>query len=345
MPHLLILDPPITANPDLEIEELGPDFTIELLPLKHGERASPQTLANADAVINFRGRNKLGEADAGAMTRAKLVVQAGVGYNHIDIEAFARHGIPVCNTPDYGTMEVADHAMALMLNLLRGVAAFNERLISRDDAWDTDKLGLPPIRRLRDLTLGLVGLGRIGAATAYRAKTFSLDVAFYDPNLPPGAELSLGLKRFDTLETLLAASDIVSLHCPLTKETTKLINRQTVAAMRPGAVLVNTARGPVIDLDALEEGLRSGQICAAGLDVLPSEPLERSHPLIKAWTAREPWLESRLVITPHAAFYTPQSLNDMRRLSARAVADRLLRGRFRSLVNGEELARHGHSNR
>lgn len=345
MPHLLILDPPIAENPDLERDELGAEFSIELRPLKPGERASPELLAKADAVINFRGRNKLGEADAAAMTRAKLVVQAGVGYNHIDIEAFARHAIPVCNTPDYGTMEVADHALALMLNLIRGVSAYNERLITRDDAWDTEKLSLPPIRRLRDLRLGLVGLGRIGAAVAYRAKAFSLDVVFYDPNLPPGAELSLGLTRFDSLESLLGASDIVSLHCPLTRETTKLINRQAVAAMRPGVVLINTARGPVIDLDALEEGLRSGHICAAGLDVLPTEPLERSHPLIKAWTAREPWLEGRLTITPHAAFYTPQSLADMRRLSARAVADKFLRGRYRSLVNGEELARHGFSNR
>lgn len=341
MPLVLILDPPTMRLPDLEAAELGAGFDIELVPLNAANQVSVQTLARADAVINFRGRHKISEREADAMAHAKLLVQAGVGYNHIDIDACAQRGLAVCNTPDYGTMEVADHALALMLNLLRGISTYNERLLTREDAWSTDQLALRPMRRLRDLTFGVVGLGRIGTAAALRARAFALDVAFHDPNLPPGAELSLGLRRYDHLRDLLAASDIVSLHCPLNAATKSLINHAAIAAMKPESVLINTARGAIIDLDALEAGLRSDHIAAAGLDVLPVEPLERSHPLIKAWTQREPWLEGRLTITPHAAFYTPQSLNDMRRLSARAVADRLLHGRLRSLVNGEELRRYG----
>lgn len=341
MPLVLILDPPPMRLPDLEAAELGAGFDIELVSLNAAHQVPTATLARADAIINFRGRHKIGEREVNAMTKAQLLVQAGVGYNHIDIDACARRGLAVCNTPDYGTMEVADHALALTLNLVRGISTYNARLLTRDDAWSTDQLEMRPVRRLRDLTFGVVGLGRIGIAAAQRARAFSLDVAFYDPHLPPGVELSLGLLRHDTLHGLLATSDIVSLHCPLTAATTNLIDHAAVATMKPDAVLINTARGPIIDLDALEAGLRSDRIAAAGLDVLPVEPLERSHPLIKAWTAREHWLEGRLTITPHAAFYTPQSLDDMRRLSARAVADRLSRGKLRSLVNGEELRRYG----
>lgn len=341
MPLILILDPPITALPDLEAAELGPGFDIELVPLNPDNKVDSSILSRADAIINFRGRHKIGPREAEAMSKAKLLVQAGVGYNHIDIEACAKRGLPVLNTPDYGTMEVADHAIALMLNLVRGISAYNERLLTREDAWNTNQLAMRPVRRLRDLTCGIVGLGRIGTAAALRAKAFGLDVAFHDPYLAPGIELSLGLRRHESLGALLAESDIISLHCPLTAETTKLIDHRAVQAMKADVVLVNTARGPIVDLDAIEAGLRCDKIAAAGLDVLPIEPLERSHSLIKAWTQRAPWLEGRLTITPHAAFYTPQSLADMRRLSARTVADKLIRGSFRSLVNGAELARFG----
>ena len=341
MPRLLILDPPINTNPDLERTELGANFEIEFVSLDRHHHVAADILARGDAIINFRGRHKIGPAQAAAMSKAQLLVQAGVGYNHIDLEACAQHGLAVCNTPDYGTMEVADHALALALNLVRGIAAYNERLLTREDAWSTDQLALRPLRRLRDLTFGIVGLGRIGAAAAQRARAFSMDVCFYDPLLPPGAELSMGLRRHERLEDLLADSDILSLHCPLLPSTKNLIDHRALAAMKQEVVVVNTARGPILDLDALEAGLRADKIAAIGLDVLPIEPLERSHPLIQAWTRREAWLEGRMVITPHAAFYTPQSLSDMRRLSARAVADKFLRGRFRSLVNGAELARHG----
>nr|WP_281413550.1 C-terminal binding protein [Microvirga antarctica] len=299
-------------------------------------------MREADAIVNCRSRHQLPAAVIDTLERAQIVVQAGVGFNHIDVEACARKGIPVCNTPDYGTMEVADHAIALMLSLTRGVTTYNNRLLSRDDSWSTAELPIAPVRRMARQVFGVIGLGRIGTAAALRARAFQMDIVFFDPYVPAGQELALGFRRADSLAALLAEADIVSLHCPLTSETHGLISRDTIAAMKPGAILVNTARGGIVDLDAVEHGLRSGALCAAALDVLPHEPMDRRHPLIAAWSAGEKWLEGRLVLTPHAAFYTPESLADMRRLSMLAAVEFLGTGRLRSCVNLKALQRHGY---
>lgn len=340
--RVLILDPQFADQPDIERAVLGPGPEIAIWRPDGAAPLDPAVLAGAEVVINCRSRHRIPAEFVARMDRARLVVQAGVGFNHIDLEACARRGIAVCNTPDYGTMEVADHALALMLTLMRGTAAYNARLLARESAWATSELALPPVRRLRGLVLGIVGLGRIGLAVALRARGFGLDIAFHDPGLPPGAELSVGFRRHRTLEALLAEADIVSLHCPMSAETERLIGPRSLAAMKPGAVLINTARGGIVDLDAVEAALRSGQLGAAGLDVLPKEPPDRAHRLIAAWARNEAWLEGRLVITPHAAFYTPESLADMRRLSAQAAADYLRDGSLRACVNLDALRRHGH---
>jgi lactate dehydrogenase-like 2-hydroxyacid dehydrogenase len=340
-PRVVIIDPQFARDPDIERLVIGPEPEIMIWRPEDSVSPDPALLAQADVLLNCRSRHRLPEAIVARLHRARLVVQAGVGFNHIDLEACARRGIAVCNTPDYGTTEVADHAIALMLTLLRGTAAYNARLLAREAAWSTSELALPPVRRLRGLTFGVVGLGRIGLATALRARAFGLAIAFHDPLLPPGAELSTGFARHTTLASLLAASDIVSLHCPMTPATERLIGPDAVAAMRPGAVLINTARGGVVDLDAVHDGLRSGRIGAAGLDVLAQEPPDRTHALLAAWARQEPWLEGRLLITPHAAFYSPESLADMRRLSAQAVADFLRDGTLRSCVNLDALRHHG----
>lgn len=341
MTRILIIDPQFAGDPDIERGVAGPETEFEIVR-PADEDVPEESLRRADAVLNCRSRHLLPKRLIDRMDRAKVIAQAGVGFNHIDIEAAAARGIPVCNTPDYGTREVADHAIALMLALVRGVAAYDARLRQRDDAWSTLKLPLPPVRRLAGLTFGVVGLGRIGTAAALRARAFELEIAFHDPHLPPGQELALGFRRFTTLDELLAASDIVSLHCPLTAETANLIDDRSLSALKPGAILINTSRGGVVDLDAVERALRSGRLCAAALDVLPKEPLDRTQSLLAAWSRGESWLEGRLVVTPHAAFYTPESLADMRRLSMLAIVEFLKEGRLRACVNLRQLAEHGH---
>jgi len=339
--RVLIIDPQFKTEPDVEREVLPEGrYMVDVWWPKCGETVPAERLAWPDAIINCRSRHGLKAPTVAAIERARIVVQAGVGFNHIDLEACGRRSIPVCNTPDYGTMEVADHAIALMLSLQRGITAYHMRLLTRDDAWATLTLPLAAVRRQHGQVFGVLGLGRIGTAAALRAKAFGMRVVFFDPHLPPGTELALGIERVASLQALMAISDVLSVHCPLTAETTRLIDDAALAAAKPALLLVNTARGPIVDLDAVERALRSGRLVAAGLDVLPVEPLERSHPLIAAWTRQEAWLEGRLIITPHAAFYTPESLRDMRRLAAQAVADFFERGTLRSCVNQAFLAPH-----
>lgn len=340
MTHILIIDPQFNGDPDIEREVAGPDVTFEIVRPGEGD-VDPDALRDADAVINCRSRHRLPGHLVAHCDKTKIIVQAGVGFNHIDIEAFARRGIPVCNTPDYGTVEVADHAMALFLDLMRATTAYNNRLLVSDNAWGTHALPVPPIRRIKGLTFGIVGLGRIGLATAMRARAFELNIAFHDPYLPAGVEHAVAFQRQNSLEALLERSDIVSLHCPLTPETTALIDSAAMARMKPGAILINTARGAAVDLDAVYGGLKDGHLGAAGLDVLKPEPLDRAHPLIAAWTNREDWLEGRLILTPHAAFYTPESLRDMRRLSMLAAVQYLREKRLRSCINLAHLHKHG----
>lgn len=329
--QILIVDPQFEGDPDIERKAAGPD--VDIVVWQTAERGPPsrEALATCDALVNCRSRNTVTREHVGHMERCRIVGQAGVGFNHIDIVACAEAGIPVCNTPDYGTTEVADHAMALALSLVRGVVAYDAKLRRREMGWHAREQ--KTVRRLRGATFGVLGLGRIGTATALRAKAFETEVAFCDPYLPVGIERAFGFRRCATVEELFATCDIVSIHTPLTDETARIVNRETLAAARPGLYLVNTSRGGTMDLDAVHEALRTGRLGGAALDVLPVEPIDYAHPLLEAFEANDPALDGRLVITPHAAFFSPDSVADMRRLVTETVVDYLRHGRLRACVN------------
>ena len=243
----------------------------------------------------------------------------GVGYDRIDRAEAGRRGIVVCNVPDYGTTEVADHAIALAVALRRGLLLNHEAQQGPAPSWDTIKD--PVIRRFGSQGFGIVGLGRIGTAVALRAKALGFRVSFYDPHLPNGVELALGLGRAPSLDALLAGADVLSVHVPQTRHTLGLLGAAQFAALPPGAVVVNTARGGTMDFDALLAALRSGHVAAAGLDVMPVEPpVEPVHPLLQAYRSREPWLLGRLIVTPHSAYWTPEADWDIRIKSAETMA-------------------------
>jgi len=289
--------------------------------------------ASADAIV--------GQAPPAAaidrLERCRIFVKSAVGYDEVDIERFGRLGIPVCNTPDYGTREVADHAIALFLTLAKSIAFHDESL--RADPRGNWRPALNPFgRRLADCIFGVVGCGRIGTAAALRAKAFDMDVVFHDPYQPNGYELALGIRRADTLAELMGQCDIVTIHTPLNAETRKLIGREAFAAAKRGLILVNTARGPIIDLDALHDAMKDGTVLAAGLDVLPEEPANLTAPLLAAWHRNEAWLRHRLVLTPHSAFFTPESIRDARAFSSRTAARYLRDGRLENCVNKQFLA-------
>jgi len=165
-----------------------------------------------------------------------------------------------------------------------------------------------------------------------------MQVGFYDPNLPVGTDLATGYTRFDALDALLGWADVVSIHTPLNEGTRGMIDSRAVAAMKPGAILINTARGPIVDIAALHDGVKSGRIGGAGLDVLPVEPPDPNDPLIRAYRQNEAWLAGRLYLTPHSAFACPESLHDLRRLTAVTVRDYAERNSLRACVNGDLLS-------
>jgi C-terminal binding protein len=180
---------------------------------------------------------------------------------------------------------------------------------------------------------GIVGLGRIGTAAAVRAKALGMDVVFYDPFKPDGYDKALGVRRAETLEELLAKSDVVSLHCPLTDRTRRLINADTLRLMRRGSYLVNTARGGVVDTGAVADALAGGQLAGAALDVLPTEPPAADDEILVAWRDRDHPAYDRLILNPHSAFYSEEGLTDMR-VSGAEACRRALTGRaVRNVVN------------
>jgi phosphoglycerate dehydrogenase-like enzyme len=320
------------AGRDLTIEtEEADGHVIQAVFTEPGDRIPDWVLPGCDALLNCRSRHALTADILARMTRCRLIVQGGVGFNHIDIAVAAELGIPVCNTPDYGTTEVADHAIALLLALSRGIPHYDADLRLPSTRWVPQRL--QPVRRLRGLRAGVVGLGRIGLATAQRMRGFDLRIGFFDPYLAPGIEHALGFRRFGSLGELMAGSDVVSLHCPLTPATQGMVGADAMAALPDGAVLINTARGGLIDLDALDVALRSGRLAGAGLDVLPAEPIERDHPLVLEWMRGAEWLRGRLLVTPHVAFHAPESVADMRRLSMRTIAQYFRDGTLRAPVN------------
>jgi C-terminal binding protein len=265
------------------------------------------------------------------LTRCRLIIRGGVGVDNVDL-AFARQrGIPVANVPDYGTEEVADTAVAMMLALARGVHVLNSELRASVGRWSYTQAA--PLARLRGRVLGIVGLGRIGTATALRAKALGMAVVFYDPYKPDGYDKALGIRRVETLGELLRQSLVVSLHCPLTEETHHLIDAAALAEMPRGSYLVNTARGNVVDTEALPAALALGQLAGAAIDVLAHEPPPADAPLLAAWRDPAHPAHHRLIVNPHAAFYCEEGLWEMRRKAAEACRRALLGLPIRNVVN------------
>jgi lactate dehydrogenase-like 2-hydroxyacid dehydrogenase len=244
------------------------------------------------------------------MPQLRVLVRVGVGFDNVDLEAARARDIIVCNVPDYGTNDVADHAMSLLLALARGLVGYDRE--ARGGAW---AWGLVPSFRITGKTLGIVGLGRIGAATALRAKAFGLDVVFYDPYKPAGWDKTLGIRRVHSLDEI-ASCDIVSLHVPLTAQTRGMLDAKFFARARRGMVLVNTARGPVVDWSAFRAAFEESTVSAAAFDVLPIEPPDPEDALLRRWAAGDASVRDRMIITPHCAFYSLEALHEMRRKAA-----------------------------
>jgi len=288
-------------------------------------------IEQADAVMVYHNIS-LTKLTIEKFTRCKLIVRCGVGYDNVERSLARQRGIPVANVPDYGTEEVADSAIGMMLALTRGIAPLNS-LLQRDPQADWTYRHAAPLGRLRGRVFGMVGLGRIGMATALRAKAFGMDVAFYDPYLSDGIDKALGIRRVDTLDQLLEKAYVISVHCPLTPESRNLINAATIARMPRGSYLVNTARGAVVDTSAIPDAIASGQLAGAAIDVLATEPPAADDPLIRAWRDPKHPAHHRLIVNPHSAFYAEEGLLDMRVKGSQACRRALLGLPLLNVVN------------
>ena len=264
---------------------------------------------DADAVMLYHFVSLTRDTIA-RLKHCRLIVRCGVGFDNVDRARARERGIPVANVPDYGTEDVADSAIGMALTLSRGVHFMNSRLQRRNGPWTYTQV--QPTNRLRGRVFGIIGMGRIGTATALRAKSLGMEVAYYDPYAPQGRDKSLGIRHVENLDDLLSEAHIVSLHCPLTPETHHIINPQTLRKMRPDAFLVNTSRGGVVDVYAVLEAIEQNRLRGAAIDVLETEPPADNDPLIAAWRNPQHPAHDRIIINPHAAFYTEEGLVDMR---------------------------------
>jgi len=287
-------------------------------------------VVDADAIMLYH-LVSIGVRTIEKLERCRVIIRCGVGYDNVDCIAARKRGIPVANVPDYGTEDVADSAIGMMLSLTRGIHYLNSRLRRRQGPWTYTQV--QPTYRLRGRSFGVVGIGRIGTAAALRAKALGMDVVYYDPYVPQGRDRSLGVRSAETLEELLQEVHVLSLHCPLTPETRHMINRRTLALMPPGAFLVNTARGAVVDAPAVLDAVKSGYLAGAGIDVLEAEPPPEDDPLVAAWRDPEHPAHDRIIVNPHSAFYTEEGLIDVRVKGSRNCRRVLLGEKPHNAVN------------
>jgi D-3-phosphoglycerate dehydrogenase len=267
-------------------------------------------LADADGVLNLR--NDVDGQLLERMDDCRIVARYGIGVDNVDVEAATKRGIYVTNVPDYCQEEVATHALSLLLSLYRGITRYDASVA--DGEWDRDVV--TPIHRLSTQTLGVVGFGAIGRAVADRATALGFDVVTSDPFVDEATAANHGAELVP-FEDVLERADAVTIHSPLTDDTRGMVDAAAFERMKSSAVLVNVARGPVVEGDALRGALDAGQIAGAGLDVFPDEPPAEDDPL------RD---HERVVATPHVAWYSEEANAERRRTAAENV---------RAVLNGE----------
>jgi D-3-phosphoglycerate dehydrogenase len=256
------------------------------------------------------------------MTKCRIISRFGIGVDNVDIPVATEKGIVVTKVPDYCIDEVSDHAMALLLSAVRKIPMGTEQVHS--GTWKMPNF--VPIHRLRGSVLGLAGFGRIPQLVAPKAQAFGMKVIAYDPYLPKDVFTKAGVEQVD-FPTLLKRSDYISVHSPLTPETKGLFNADAFRQMKKGAYIVNTARGPVIDEQALAAAIDSGHLAGAALDVMTTEPPANS-PLIG---------KKNVIITPHTSFYSDESLVELQTKAAQEVANVLTGKPPRNPVNPDVL--------
>lgn len=305
------------SKADIEQDVFGGRASVSLFQVSSADQL-PQAALQCDGLISWH-LVPLQAAFINRLERCRGIVRAAVGFDNIDLAAARERHIEVANVPDYGTEEVADHALSMALSLLRRLPRGHD-VVSRG-SWDWREVGTLP--RMSQLHVGIIGCGRIGMAAALRFKAFGCQVSFYDPLACSGVEKSLGLQRCETLEQLLHKADLVSIHTPLNEQTHHLIGARELAMLH-GKYLINTARGPIIDSQALRDAVADGLLAGLGLDVYEDE----RQAIPEQFLGRDD-----VLLSPHVAFYSEAALPELRAKAAQVLLSILEQGSHRNVVN------------
>ena len=309
--------------PDLIMErEMLAKIDAELIEVTESSNVGPEC-EDADAVIDTYEQIPAGMIEK--MSKCKIIIRNGIGVNTIDVDAATKKGIMVANVPTYCLDEVATHAITLLLASARKITRLNNSV--KSGVWDV-KVGTP-VYSLQGKTLGLVGFGKIPRLVKEKSVPFGLNVITYDPYVSAEAAAEAGAKKVE-IDELIEQSDFISIHCPLTPETRGMFNADAFGRMKKTAYIINTARGPVINEEDLIEALKAGEIAGAGLDVLMSDKVDKSNPLLAM---------DNVIITPHAAWYSEESIVTRRRQTVESVISVLEGGEPLSLINRKQLGR------
>ena len=306
MPTIAIVDSDFPDN-DLE-RAMARDAGIELVVAADGNRSAEAIIehaAGADGAVTSYGNFPREVFEA--LPDLKVVSRTGVGYDTIDLEAATEHGCAVCTAPGYGTEVVSDHAITLALASLRRIVETDADM--RNGIWDYARHR--PLGQVHGRCFGIVGMGAIGRACARKAAGLGFDVVCWSRSLVPGRRTPEGYDILE-LDELLSRVDVVSFHTALTAQTHHLLDERRIALMKPGAVVVNTSRGPVVDTLALARALEEGRLWGAGIDVYESEPVDFSHPLLSA---------PHTVLTSHSAYWSEESGLELRTRTMQSAID------------------------
>lgn len=311
MSFKVVMPDTIFKDHNIENEVLKRELGIELTTGNGPEEAALiETCKDADGIVTVYGdfnRNVIEQLE-----KCKIIVRTGIGVNNIDAKAATEKGIYVVNVPDYCWDEVSDHAISLAFALLRQLHAYDKKV--KSGVWDVHSKQ-NPVLRFNTLTFGLIGFGNIPKVVSKKLKPFGFTINVYDPFIKEEDVKEYGVNSVD-LETLLKTSDVVSVHAPLIDATHHMLNKETLSLMKDTSIVINTARGPLINTNDLLECLKSGKIGGAGLDVLEQEPPNAEDELLKL---------DNVILSPHAAFYSEQSEVQLRESAFMEVV-RVLKG-------------------
>lgn len=315
---------------DYSIEKKILGSKYKLLSLK-GKKLNSKIkfLSEIDGVLAFH-ENEYNSEILDKLKKCKIITRVGVGFNNVDLNYSRVKNILVCNVPDYGINDVADHAMTFLLMLSKRINYYSENIKNKLQwEWGDHK----KLKRIQELTLGILGCGRIGSAVALRAKAFGMKVIFYDPYVSAGYEKTLSISREENLNNFLNKIDVLSIHTPLTKETKNIVDGNFLKKLKKGAIIINTARGPIINSKAIYQYLKNGHLGGIGFDVYDQEPPKKNDKLYIAWKKGVKNFKYNVIFTPHNAFFNKESYIELREKAALNIKNYFEKNRINNRVN------------